>query len=325
MKNAFLFTICLIFSYCLFAQNNNAYSVKAEDGDGIYSILRKQGLDPIKYYAEFIELNEARIKNGSELQRGRAYLIPNVPDSFKNKALKIGTNAEAPLFDKELGQISPKSDRLKNAVIYLLAGQAAKPGTNKVINLRNHIIQQLAEELMVNGAKVYFIDNQNNVEIKPKVLTQHNIENVENPMADISQINAYVDAINTRYLKNIGKYQRLLIINLNESVTSSAYFDVSVYHHDNSLQGERFAQNIQAIFNQNSIAKQQKDDTEVFSNTVNLYLAKNTLPAISLIDIGNPKAPSVEERISLNNDEKQFSDMIANAVLNDYAELSIDD
>ena len=53
---------------CFFSYSwgqRNSYTVIAESGDGIYSILRKQGVDPVKYYQAFIELNEENIKDGS--------------------------------------------------------------------------------------------------------------------------------------------------------------------------------------------------------------------------------------------------------------------
>ena len=58
--------------------------VVAQDGDGIFSMLRKQGLDPVKYYEEFVELNQDNLKNGSELHLGREYIIPYAADSYKN-------------------------------------------------------------------------------------------------------------------------------------------------------------------------------------------------------------------------------------------------
>ena len=62
-------------------------TVTAEKGDGIFSLLRKQGLNPSKYYAQFIELNQSTIKNGSELVLGQEYLVPDAPDSFKKMAV----------------------------------------------------------------------------------------------------------------------------------------------------------------------------------------------------------------------------------------------
>ena len=46
----------------IFAQESTYYKVVAEQGDGIFSLLRKQGLDPAKHYGEFLELNSDKIK-----------------------------------------------------------------------------------------------------------------------------------------------------------------------------------------------------------------------------------------------------------------------
>ncbi|MET1258941.1 hypothetical protein ABV409_06345 [Flagellimonas sp. DF-77] len=294
----------LLFAVFTTAQEQ-AYPVVAEQGDGIFSILRKQGLDPVKFYARFVALNENNLKNGSGLYLGKEYLIPYSADSFKEKAKNVvaSDDSESALFDLELASIAPKSEHLKHAVIYLISNTKGTDKSGVLQRLGKEITVTLAQELMVHGAQVYIIDNPDKE----------------------SGISGYVDAVNTRYLKNQGKYQRLLMINLNEGMTKSGYFDVSVFHHDNNEDGERFAKNIQQILNKHRIESDaRKAYTEVFTDSENLYLAKNVLPAITLIDIGNSKDPSIESRISIRNDQQFISDIIANGVMNDYANLAVE-
>ncbi len=306
MKNSLIFILGFICFHSAMAQKKGFYKISAESGDGIYSLLRKQGLDPVKHYAEFIALNEKNLTNGSELRLDREYLIPDTPDSYRKKAVSITNGKELSLFEKELAQISPKSEKLKNAVIYLMAGQQTSIESNKISVLKDEIMQQLAEKLMVHGAQVYLVENKKS-------------------SVNIHEMGYYVETINKRYLKNSGKYQRLLLINLNKGVTDSKYFDVSVFHHDNSALGERFAENIQHIFNENRITKDRKTYTEVFSDKNTIYLAKNALPAITLIDIGDSKDPNIEERIAIGKNEKDFTNMITSGVLNDYADIEIEE
>jgi len=304
MKLSITYFLCFSFAVFSYAQKA-AYSVKAEQGDGIFSILRKQGLDPVKYYAKFVSLNQDNLKNGSQLYLGKAYLIPEAPDSFKTtgKQVSAENGNEAPLFDLELAQISPKSENLKNAIIYLIANTSGSKSLKSVERLRKEMTISLAQELMVHGAQVYVIDNAGG----------------ENDMGN------YVETVNSRYLKNQGKYQRLLVLNLNESIGSSKYFDVSVLHHGKNQEGERFAKNIQHIFNKHRVKNAtRKKYTEVFTDEQNLYLAKNVLPPITLIDIGNTKDPSIENRISVRSDQKFISDIITDGVMNDYANIEIE-
>ena len=72
MKSSMLAIFLLSTILC----SGQTIKVKAEQGDGIFSLLRKQGLNPGKYYVDFIQLNEALIKNGSELSLGVEYQIP---------------------------------------------------------------------------------------------------------------------------------------------------------------------------------------------------------------------------------------------------------
>ncbi|MEX0363290.1 MAG: hypothetical protein AB3N10_20110, partial [Allomuricauda sp.] len=85
----------------LLAQDN-FYTVKAEKGDGIFSMLRKQGLDPVKHYEAFIDLNKNNIKEGSLLQISKEYRIPVTNDSYKSKGIRVlaAQQAEEPIFDK---------------------------------------------------------------------------------------------------------------------------------------------------------------------------------------------------------------------------------
>ncbi len=138
------------------------YVVVAESGDGIFSILRKQGLNPAKYYAQFVELNKKNLRNGSELHLGRAYIIPHAVDSFKKTAVVVKASEfkEEAIFESELATISPKSTKLKNAVIYLISGNNLNKTSSSVNRITEEITINLAQELMVHGAQVYLIKSE---------------------------------------------------------------------------------------------------------------------------------------------------------------------
>ena len=107
--SSLLFWVC---TCSLLLAQNNPNMVVAKQGDGIFSILRKQGLDPVKHYEEFLKLNEGKIKDGSFLQVGVEYQIPQATDSFKKTGVTISTTngIEEPIFDRELGKMSLKSE-----------------------------------------------------------------------------------------------------------------------------------------------------------------------------------------------------------------------
>ena len=137
----------------MLGQESTYYNVVAEQGDGIFSLLRKQGLDPAKYYGEFLELNSDKITEGTALKLGEAYRVPYADDSLKKTGVLVEPvkDSEAPIFDKELAQMSLKSDKLKDAVYYLIAENSS--GTEN--GFVNDVAQRIAGELMLNGAHVY--------------------------------------------------------------------------------------------------------------------------------------------------------------------------
>ncbi|MBT8321444.1 MAG: N-acetylmuramoyl-L-alanine amidase, partial [Eudoraea sp.] len=55
--------------------------VVAEKGDGIFSLLRKQGIDPSQHYQDFLALNKENIREGKHLYEGMEYYLPVPTDS----------------------------------------------------------------------------------------------------------------------------------------------------------------------------------------------------------------------------------------------------
>ncbi|MBO0330531.1 N-acetylmuramoyl-L-alanine amidase [[Muricauda] lutisoli] len=292
----------------LFGQENPYYNVVAEQGDGIFSLLRKQGLDPVKHYGTFLELNAEKIKEGTLLKLGENYKVPYTDDSFKKTGVLIEAIAdvEEPIFDKELAQMYLKSDKLKDAVYYLITDNTTEQDKNFVAD----ITQRLAAELMVHGAKVYVMgDEVSNNMVRDSL-------SVENPMGD------YTKAINKRYIQNTGKYQRVLLIRA-ENITGSGNLDVAVYHYNKSTQGQRFAENIQNVFKENSVSNTTFDEASlIFEDKNSLYLARNILPAISLITLENTSRSS--NKISLRSNRKEFANLISNGIINDYVDIEFE-
>ncbi|NDV15094.1 hypothetical protein GO009_03580 [Muricauda sp. TY007] len=290
----------------IFAQKSDFYNVVAEQGDGIFSLLRKQGLDPAKHYGEFLELNSDKITEGTALKLGEDYKIPYADDSFKKKGVlvEVVKDAEEPIFDKELAQMSLKSDRLKDAVYYLIAENNSDTDKGFV----KDVAQRIAGELVVNGAQVYVMGD----EIMGNLETQR--ESTENTTGD------YIKVINKRYIQNAGKYQRVLFIRA-ENVSGSGNMDVAVYHYNKSAQGQRFAENIQHVFKENSVSNITIDEASlIFEDQNSLYLARNILPAISLLTIENATNTS-KSKISIKPNKKEFANLISNGIINDYVDL----
>ncbi|WP_299487582.1 hypothetical protein [uncultured Allomuricauda sp.] len=302
--------VCICISFPLFGQTEY-YDVVAEPGDGIYSILRKQGLDPVTYYEAFLNANLENIKDGSQLHQGRTYKIPLVDDSFKKTGVKVQLTdeKETPIFDSELANMSLKSRTLGNAIYYLILEDPAS--RNKFIS---DITNNLAASLMVHGAKVYVFGSEE------ENLTGDN----QKPEAK-EKMGQYIEAINKRYLQNSGKYQRLLVIRAN-GLIKNGNMDVAVYHHNKSENSQRFAENIQKVFKKNGVSSRSYKEAEhIFEDRNSLYLATNTLPVVSLLAINGDSKANRPNGVSIRSDKNTFTSLITNGILNDYADLEIED
>lgn len=300
-----------------------AVKVKAAQGDGIFSLLRKQGLNPAKYYTAFVTLNAANIKNGSELHLGREYLVPDAPDSFKKMALSVTESGEGntPIFNEELAQISVKSNDLQDAVLYLVPALNGVKQSKDVQQARNSIVKSIAQELMVRGARVYLIDAL----IESHTPSADNEKpTTESAIASKAQMEHFVGAINKYYLQNVGKYQRVLVLNYNDTTDNQPYYDVSVFHYQKSEEGKQLAKVLYGIFKQNSVGRTKENTVGHFKHTNNLYLAKNAMPPVTMINVVGTKKFNVNQRISIRSRDQVLTNVITNGVLTDYANLSFE-
>lgn len=324
--------IPLIFLGCflLLPAQKSVDSVVATQGDGIFSILRKEGLDPVKYYPDFLSLNADSLRNGSELVLGRTYLIPEATDSFKEMGIKINVedDSESSIFGEELATFSSKSDKLKNAVIYLMTASSHTRAPNNKLSTEQEILKAVAKELLLNGSKVYLLESSNQVVAAIEVEEDQEGQKVEveAPMAGLETMRSYLDYLNTYFLKNSGtqKYQRVLVIDVKEVSGDNKYHKVSVFH-DNNSEGKEFANNIGAILNKSKILDTSKDFTAIFAQKNNLFLAKNALPPLTLIEFRGSENPKTEGRIKVKPEKSWLTDVITSGIVNDYAKLEFQD
>lgn len=279
-------------------------TVVAKNGDGIFSMLRNEGINIVKYYAEFIELNQDNIENGSHLIVGEEYLIPDAPDSFKRRGTKIvmPDAGETPIFEGELASLKIKDSTLKHAVFYVLTnkGKGIEESFNKS---KDGIAVRMARKLLQSSARVYLLNSS------PK---------------DSLDLIDFVSVINKKYLKHNGDYQRLLVINTDDMSTKSKN-DVMVYHYAESKEGKEFADNILKMFGKNTIKYTALNEySEVFIDANNIAFAKNILPTITFIDIGTKGANDIKT-LKVTTNKKNIADLITSGIFSDYSNTVFED
>ncbi|WP_373073744.1 N-acetylmuramoyl-L-alanine amidase [Zeaxanthinibacter enoshimensis] len=309
--------------------------VTAERGDGVYSLLRKQGVDPFKYYDTFLEMNQVNLRDGKELYAGRKYRIPYIPETPETTGavatLEKGT--EYPLFGNKYAFVSPVSEKLKGAVYYLISGHGGPdPGAieehqGKTIAEDEYaydVTLRLARELLSHGAKVYIIVRDENDGIRDeRTLEIDNDEvvypNQQIPLNQLERLRQRVDAVNKLYYENMGSYQRLIVTHV-DSRSRGQNIDVFFYHHENSKNGKRLAESIHDTFYHKYRQYQPNRQYEgTFTDRSGLYLIKNTLPAMAYIEIGNLRNKRDQQRILDPDNRQALAKWISEGAILDYS------
>ncbi|MEZ4969427.1 MAG: N-acetylmuramoyl-L-alanine amidase [Flavobacteriaceae bacterium] len=317
-------------------------TVIAERGDGIYSILRKQGINPVRHYGHFVDLNQDNLRDSIHLYEGREYIIPPVPidtvsieESSIKKASEIKTVSNIlndDIFGKEYASTEIKSNKLQGAIYYLISGHGGPdPGAiekyeGKIIAEDEYaydITLRLAKELMSHGAKTYIIIRDSNDGIRDQRVLEIDRDEVAYPNEDIPlnqllRLKQRVDIVNKLYLENAGKYQRLLVTHV-DSRSRGQNIDVFFYHHEKSKNGKRLAESIHETF-LNKYRQYQPNRTYegTFADRSGLYLIKNTLPAMAYIEVGNIKNKKDQKRILDPDNRQALAKWISEGVLLDY-------
>lgn len=210
----------LIGFYSAIAQNTHK-QVVAIKGDGVYSILRKNGLNPVKYRKKFIALNKKNLGENNGLFIGRTYSLPE-PEEEKEIAPKENNASvdsitskqvqntpskpvttlkakdsilplekkELPIFGEKHASVTIKDKKLDGAIYYLISGHGGPdPGATETYN--NKLISEdeyaydvtlrIAKMLISSNAKVYIIIKDPNDGIRNKHVLEVDYDELNYP------------------------------------------------------------------------------------------------------------------------------------------------
>ncbi|MDF0707317.1 MAG: N-acetylmuramoyl-L-alanine amidase [Bacteroidota bacterium] len=300
----------------------------AQEGDGIYSLLRRHGVSPTKHYNSFVEMNAEDLGEDETLIMGRTYILP---DTLSVEEVERVEGITYPIFGQEFKRVDKASDRLANTVYYLISGHGG-PDPGAVEKYHGKLIAEdeyaydvtlrLARELISHGAEVHLIVQDANDGIRDnKVLELDTDETVLSqtlPLGQLERLKQRTKAVNDLYLKNTGKYQRLLVTHV-DSRGEGTNIDVFFYHHEKSSNGKKLAESIHRTF----LKKYKKFQPNrlyngTFMERSSLYVVKNTLPAMAYIEIGNIKNKRDQRRILDPDNRQALAKWISEGILYDY-------
>ena len=344
-----IFLLFLIIHTLMMSQTS-LKTVVAVKGDGIYSILRKNGMNPITFYQQFIDLNKKNLNSDNGLFTGRTYIIPannkiktikmdsitkesliTIPLDSSKTTVILNKNIH-PFFGKGIKSLPLDNKKLEGAVYYLISGHGGPdPGAIGIYNKKQvsedeyayDVTLRLAAMLLSSGAKVYVIIKDPNDGIRDQSILKIDYDEVNYPNKEIPRnqkmrLQLRTQTVNDLYTKHKNvAYQRLLVIHV-DSRSKDNNIDVFFYHHKNSKNGKRLAENIHQSFKQ-KYAKFQPN--RKYSGTIgyrNLYLIENTFQPIVYIELGNIHNKRDQKRIMNYKNRNALAKWIAGGLLTDF-------
>lgn len=336
-----LLLIFLWFPLLTMVAQDSLKTVIAEKGDGIYSLLRKQGVDPYITYDDFIALNLPRLRDSLHLYEGMTYVLPKtIEDSLEvvkeeTKVAGIKNSAEGisyDIFGEKYAEVTGKSERLEGTVYYLISGHGGPdPGAmtqygGKSISEDEYaydVTLRLARELLSHGAQVYVIVRDPDDGIRDEQILEMDKDELVLPDQTIplnqkDRLEQRVDAVNKLYLKHKGKHQRLVVTHV-DSRSKGQNIDVFFYYHEKSSNGKKLAESIHDTFKKKYKKYQpNRSYSGTFEDRSNLYLVRKTLPAMTFIEIGNIRNKKDQHRILDYDNRQALAKWISEGVILDY-------
>lgn len=331
----FIASILLLLASTAFAQDYK--TITAQKGDGIYSVLKQNGLSPGEYLNLFIELNKTKLGKDNSLIIGRTYRLPVVAE--KDTIIRNSTPAlEAPqekkiyeIFGDNYKEVTIKSRELSKAVFYLMSGHGG-PDPGAIGSLNGHLLCEdeyaydvtlrLARNLTERGATVYMIIRDPNDGIRDEqFLTPDRDEvcfpNQTIPLNQLARLRQGTEAVNKLYAKNRSKFQRLVVIHI-DSRSQKQNIDVFFYHDKRSDTGKNLANTLKDTFGERYARHQPSRGYNGSVSDRNLYVIKNSFPPAVFIELGNINHTRDQKRFIFSDNRQAVSNWLRDGLIHDF-------
>ena len=321
-----LFLVLIIFPPHVHGQNKE---VEAQEGEGIYRLLKRHGLSASENMESFIELNKDRLGRDNALLAGVTYKLPSaakMPTLTSSEAIR-----RFEIFGDKYADVEIKKETLKGAVYYLMAGHGGPdPGAIGMYNNRNlcedeyayDVTLRLARRLIENGATVYMITRDNDDGIRDESYLKPDKDercypNSSIPINQLRRLRQRTNAVNALYQKNRGAFQRMIAIHV-DSRSRGENIDVFFYHDRRSDTGKKASRILQNQFQQKYDEHQPGRGYHGTVSSRGLYVVRNTYPVAVYIELGNINHRRDQQRFILSNNRQALANWLTEGLITDY-------
>jgi len=326
--------------------NAQQREVVAEQGEGIYRLLTRNGLSYSEYNDAFIKLNKDRLGTNNTLLVGVKYLLPDVKtnqvststlpattatSSTSTSQGKIGTIEVHNIFGPAYKNVEITGNRLNGAVYYLVPGHGG-PDPGAIGRYGNHelhedeyaydITLRLARNLIQEGATVYMIviDPNDGIRDESILNTSKNevcYPNLTIPRNNLERLKQRTDAVNKLYAQNRNAFQRMICIHI-DSRSHSQNIDVFFYHDKRSTKGEKAAKILQQTFQEKYRINQPGRGYKGTVTSRNLYELRNSHPVAVFIELGNINHQRDQQRFVNVNNRQALANWLRDGLITDF-------
>ena len=310
--------------------------IVAKKGDGIYHVLTENGLSYSKNLDAFIELNKEQLGKDNTLIIGRKYKLPagagkSAKSTTTTTTKSTGKIVHYDIFGKKYADVEIKTNELKGATYYLLAGHGGPdPGAIGSYNGKQicedeyayDVIIRLARDLIEKGATVYMITRDKNDGIRDESILKHDRDevcypNLTIPLNHIKRLRQRTNAVNKLYSKNKKGFNRLIVIHV-DSRSRGENIDVFFYHDKRSKTGEKAAKILQNTFQKKYNEHQPGRGYKGTVSTRNLYVVRNTYPVAVYIELANINHRRDIKRLIVTDNRQAVANWLAQGLVIDY-------
>lgn len=312
-------------------------TITAQKGDGIYSVLKQNGLSPSEYLNQFVELNKTKLGKDNSLIIGRIYRLPIVAEKktqIQDSAPVTEASQEKKvyeIFGDNYKEVTIRSRELSKAVFYLMSGHGG-PDPGAIGSLNGHLLCEdeyaydvtlrLARSLIERGATVYMIIRDPNDGIRDEqFLTPDRDEvcfpNDPIPLNQLARLRQSTEAVNKLYIQNKGKFQRLVVIHI-DSRSQKENIDVFFYHDKRSDTGKNLANTLKDTFGERYARHQPTRGYNGSVSARNLYVIKNSFPPAVFIELGNINHTRDQKRFIFSDNRQAVSNWLRDGLIQDF-------